>query len=563
MADVIFLQNKGSLLSYAVSRLRPEVFSHPIWVNFGDKEIPYPTCKIKELLNAASQLQDYDPDCACQVLLVCAVYQNYAGQYEEALSTTQQVLSLAEHNGLTREINWATWGASAICVQQGNLEQAAQYLQQLQIRLRQQNEWILANYVETVEQSLLQFTFTNENWENKLSSNQEFISLMRSTFDWLHQWGFSIRLTVPEFQANSCHWMHSDQSRTVPMKKLSSEQQWHHLWHRFKMILRGELTLQWVGNSASRLANHKKQEPSQKSSLHNLYQFESFQPRVERTSVQDPIRIDPTFSSHPEKSTAEASLFIYCLGPFRVFQGEQPVADWPSSKGKAIFKYLVTHCDRPVFKDVLMDIFWPDTPAEAARNNLNVAVYGLRQALRKNNPSQSHVLFINDCYLLNPEINIWLDCKIFMELIDAALELERNGNLKTAIKEYSKAEALYQGEFLEEDRYEDWLIPLREKLRFEYLSLLDQLNQHYFEKQDYEACIHLCQKMLATDPCSEEAHRQLMRCFFERGQSYLALRQYYQCVEALQEGLNIAPANTTKALYEYIQHHSYSLPKPT
>ena len=28
------------------------------------------------------------------------------------------------------------------------------------------------------------------------------------------------------------------------------------------------------------------------------------------------------------------SLAVYCLGPFRVYQDDQPVADWPSSKGK-------------------------------------------------------------------------------------------------------------------------------------------------------------------------------------------------------------------------------------
>jgi DNA-binding SARP family transcriptional activator len=56
--------------------------------------------------------------------------------------------------------------------------------------------------------------------------------------------------------------------------------------------------------------------------------------------------------------------------------------------------------------------------------------------------------------------------------------------------------------------------------------------------------------MLTIDPCNEEAHRHLMRCFFERGQSYMALRQYYLCVEALKEGLNVAPASATKELYE-------------
>ena len=77
-------QNGGSLLTYAVSRLRPDVFTHPIWAHFGDMEQPTPPESIDELLGAAKQLQKDDPASACQILLICAVNQNYAGQRYEA-----------------------------------------------------------------------------------------------------------------------------------------------------------------------------------------------------------------------------------------------------------------------------------------------------------------------------------------------------------------------------------------------------------------------------------------------------------------------------------------------
>lgn len=247
------------------------------------------------------------------------------------------------------------------------------------------------------------------------------------------------------------------------------------------------------------------------------------------------------------------SLVVYCLGPFQVYQDEQPVEEWPSSKGKIIFKYLVTHRERPVPKEVLMELLWPDNDPDAARNNLNVAVYGLRQALRSTHPHYSHVLYQDDCYLLNPEIDIWLDSELFMRQIALAQSLEQAGELARAMEVYNNAEALWLGEFLEEDRYEDWPVAQRQLLQQQYLRLLDKLSKYHFDQGAYNSCTTACRKMLAVDPCREEAHRLMMQCFHVQGQSYLALRQYHQCVEALKSELQVAPSAATRELYELIR----------
>lgn len=248
-----------------------------------------------------------------------------------------------------------------------------------------------------------------------------------------------------------------------------------------------------------------------------------------------------------------AALTVYCLGPFRVYQHDQPVEEWPSLKGQSIFKYLVAQGGRPVNKEVLMDLFWAGADPDSARNNLNVAIYGLRQAFRQVQPDVSYVLFRDDCYLLNSDLFIWVDVEAFNERFARARKLEQRGELAQATREYHAAEALYQGEFLEEDRYEEWLLPLRRRLRDDYLEVLNYLSQHYFTVGDYGACINLCSKTLAVDRCREEAHRLYMRCCSRQGQRYLALRQYHRCAEALAEDLEAIPSEATVGLYEKIR----------
>jgi DNA-binding SARP family transcriptional activator len=247
------------------------------------------------------------------------------------------------------------------------------------------------------------------------------------------------------------------------------------------------------------------------------------------------------------------SLSVYCLGPFRVYQDEQPIRDWPSSKGKCIFKYLIMHRERPAAKEVLMERFWPAADPDAARNNLNVAIYGLRQALRQTRPSFSHVLFQDDCYLLNPDLHIWVDSDEFRERFRTGQILEQRGELALALREYRAAEFLYQGEFFEEDRYADWLFAQRQRLQDYYLSLLDRLSRIYLDQEDFAACVGACQKMLAIDSCREEAHRRLMCCYSRQGQPYLALRQYHLCAEKLKEELDVSPTERTELLYQRVR----------
>jgi DNA-binding SARP family transcriptional activator len=233
-----------------------------------------------------------------------------------------------------------------------------------------------------------------------------------------------------------------------------------------------------------------------------------------------------------------------------VYQDDRLIAEWPSGKGKAILKYMVANRDQAIAKDILMDLFWRDSTPQAARNNLNVALYGLRQALRAARPDFHHVLFRDGRYLLNPEMAFWVDAEEFARRSRAGRALEREGRLIEAVREYEAAEGLYQGDFMQEDLYEDWPISRREGLKDEYLEILDRLSRYYLEQERYAACIHLCRKTLATDGCREDAHRLLMRCYSRQGQRNLALRQYHLCVEALKRVLDVSPMPETERVYQ-------------
>ena len=102
-----------------------------------------------------------------------------------------------------------------------------------------------------------------------------------------------------------------------------------------------------------------------------------------------------------------------------------------------------------------------------------------------------------------------------------------------------------------------WLLPLRQQFRDRYLHVLDRTGRIHFDRRDYASCTTACAKIIAVDPCNEEAHRMLMRCYAHLGQPQLAHRQYQTCVGTLDRELSIPVSVETTDLYrQLVRRHA-------
>jgi DNA-binding SARP family transcriptional activator len=203
-----------------------------------------------------------------------------------------------------------------------------------------------------------------------------------------------------------------------------------------------------------------------------------------------------------------------------------------------------------------MELFWPEAEPEAARNNLNVAMHRLRRALGRGGGEFAFVLFSAGHYSLNPKLSVSTDADAFLAHVARGGELECDRQIDGAMREYAAGVALYQGELLAENRYDEWLLPLRQQLRDRYLHVLDRLSRIHFDRQDLPSCTATCARTLAVDACNEGAHRMLMRCYARLGQPQLAQRQYRSYVHVLNRELGIpASAETTDLYRQIVRRH--------
>ncbi len=241
-------------------------------------------------------------------------------------------------------------------------------------------------------------------------------------------------------------------------------------------------------------------------------------------------------------------LVVYCFGRFRVYCNDAPVERWQSSRARTLFKYLITR-RVAVSKEVLAEMFWPDSEPELARRSLHQAIYCLRQTFRTIAPDMKIVDFADGCYQIDPRLSIWVENEIFKQTIERARTLYADDEVAAAVREYAIAADLYSGDFLEEDRYGDWAEETRRVCRTMYLEALHRLARYYYENDDHPGAIMFCRRALACDSCDEEAHLMLMQCYMAQNLRHLAVRQYQICIRSLEHELGLLPSDKLETFY--------------
>jgi DNA-binding SARP family transcriptional activator len=532
------------LLPHILLKLSPDVFFHPLWMYYFPRSSNVSNDIIEKLqLPIQKLLKEGDYRNAAQMMLVCAALQKRYGEPLSAIGTAQKVWSIGLSKKMPEIASWAAWGGCAIWVELGQFLLAAEYLERLQRQFGTGEDWVLASTLEIVK--------------NTLRENNKEQGSLAEIISWMWNWGEPSYDLVLQVNSNGhskpvSPYGHSNQA--LPRFSIP----W---WKAFI-----KMTLQFVtGAQALTRESQTPAEmgispviqppatPNQPGASNQLLEPSlplSEEKPAAQGAVDSPVLEEVLDRSPGAGNQQRLSLKFYCLGNFRLYQNDQWVYRWASRKALSVLKYLVVYHPNPVSKDALMDSLWPDADPESARRNLHQAIYTLRHTLKAGSPEFQHVLFEKEHYLLNPQMDIWLDFIEFEWHYQEGQQMEKEQRYYEAIRAYETAEHLYRGDFMGDDLYEDLPVARRQYFWEMYLSTVYRMTRCYLQLGQTRAAVVANQKVLERDKTQEPAHQNLMQCYIQQGQRNLAIRQYQNCVQILKEELNIPPSAETRALYE-------------
>ena len=157
------------------------------------------------------------------------------------------------------------------------------------------------------------------------------------------------------------------------------------------------------------------------------------------------------------------------------------------------------------------------------------------------------------------ESSLTLDTAQFQTLLkqanDTAALAERCRLLEEAI-------GCYQGDLLPAC-YDDWILPMREQLRRQFLTAQEALIEAYESQAAYQPAIRWAEHVLHYDPLHEETYRVLMRLHALTNNRASAMRVYHTCEAVLEQELAVEPSPATHEQYQRLLHSTTPAEQPS
>lgn len=243
---------------------------------------------------------------------------------------------------------------------------------------------------------------------------------------------------------------------------------------------------------------------------------------------------------------------IYLLGPVQFDWNAGEPRRFRSKRTKALLGYLAAK-RRPVTRDALAALLWPDETRSTGKANLRRELHNLGNILP-------------DCWETDRQTVRFLPGRHIRVDIYDVLRLEKN-------EKWVEAAELVRGDFLEgiylDDNleFETWLLGERERWRQRAERVLSKAVKAQQESGDEVEALRLARRLLQLVPWHEETHRTVMRLLALNGQRSSALKQFERCREVLKDELGVAVSAETRALYERIcdplTFARHNIPAPT
>ncbi len=205
---------------------------------------------------------------------------------------------------------------------------------------------------------------------------------------------------------------------------------------------------------------------------------------------------------------ARSGLRIHLLGQPRFSYNGEPYAFHSRPRALALLAFLLMHRGAHLTRDLAAFTLWPDESETEARGKLRRHLHQLSIALPK--CAVPYVASKEDAIWWNEAAGVWVD-------VD---EFERCVADETR---WPQAIALYEGD-LAPAVYDDWIAPIRERLRRQYVGTLERLLFRARSRREFAIATAYAERILANDQWREDALRQLASIRYESGDRAGALR---------------------------------------
>jgi DNA-binding SARP family transcriptional activator len=233
---------------------------------------------------------------------------------------------------------------------------------------------------------------------------------------------------------------------------------------------------------------------------------------------------------HAPVSPESDVLDVSVLGGLRISKGGLPLdGAWLEHRPGQVLKYLLAARGRTATVDELVDALWPQTGSSgAAVASVRQAVHALRGRLEPEDRApgtSSFILSRRGGYALD-ETRLRVDADEFERAAQQGLSVAEHHDWERAEPALRRAAELYRGDLLADDRFADWALTERERLRAIAMQVLRTLADAELHAGELQGANERLERLAELEPLDLATQRDLLSLMLKRGRHSDAARRY-------------------------------------
>jgi DNA-binding SARP family transcriptional activator len=246
-----------------------------------------------------------------------------------------------------------------------------------------------------------------------------------------------------------------------------------------------------------------------------------------------------------------ATARIYLTGRISVEHGSILVEerDFAGRQGRLAFAFLAAERHRPVSKDELVAVVWPDEAPRELDVALSAILSKLRAAFKRAGlATRVAVEVLSGTVQLRLPPDVWIDLEHVANAVDEAEGAWRAGDIRRAWSHAVALVVIARRPFLPgEDA--TWIEARRARLRSLLVRGLHLLSKASATNGESGLAVQYANEIVELEPFQETGYRHLMETHAQMGNRGEALRVFGRCRELLREELGADPSPETERVF--------------
>lgn len=216
-----------------------------------------------------------------------------------------------------------------------------------------------------------------------------------------------------------------------------------------------------------------------------------------------------------------------------------------------LLQVLLFHSEKPVQKDELIDILWPESKNPSSA--LKFSIFRLRSELNEIDffKDKEVIVTTRKGYILNPNLDWNID---FVELQKAYNQINEGAELldEKEFKIARKIFRLYQGRFYASPSQLHWILQKQEVFRQMYVKTMMRTSCYLYTQKRYDEMLLMNYQAVLIEPFNEGLHYYYMKGLVATRNYREALKYYDELNDIFLSELGTGLSKRFKQLYDII-----------